>query len=77
MLFVEFNSAVVFVEFNSDVVFVEFNSAVAFVEFNSDVVFVEFKEVLLLSISLLAVKFKLLPLIALGSGGTNLSIVTS
>jgi hypothetical protein len=76
-VFVEFNSAVVFVEFNSAVVFVEFNSAVVFVEFNSAVVFFEFNEVLLLSISLLVVKFKLLPLTTSGSGGTNLSIVTS
>jgi hypothetical protein len=50
---------------------------VVFVEFNSAVVFFEFNEVLLLSISLLVVKFKLLPLTTSGSGGTNLSIVTS
>jgi hypothetical protein len=68
---------VVFVEFNSAVVFVEFNSAVVFVEFNSAVLFVKLNEVLLLSVSLLAVEFKLLPLTASGSGGTNLSIVTS
>ena len=65
------------VEFNSAVVFAEFNSAVVFVEFNSAVVFVELNKVLLLYVSLLAVKFKLLPLTASGSGGTNLSIVTS
>ena len=57
--------------------FVEFNSTVVFVIFNSAVVFVEFKKVLLLSVSLLAVEFKLLPLTASGSGGTNLSMVTS
>ena len=58
-------------------VFVEFNSAVVLVEFNSAVVFVELSEVLLLSVSLLAFEFKLLPLTASGSVGTNLSIVTS